>query len=155
MMKGYYTTRREFLKLVLSLPLALMGGCKREPVGTALKEASPGPEESLRKLLIHLGPWPPSRREDAEDFAERFLKHASGPYLPGMAGPLQALAGRFREGMRVEGLSLGELPREEQELLMHLVRRLYSLIEVRFAASGEPPWGECQADRMRYTRPPA
>lgn len=152
---GFSADRRRFLRLMASLPVALAIGCEQEPTGTALKEAILSPEESLKKLVIMIGPWPASDRGHAEDFADRFLKYASGPYLPGLGMPLQSLAGRFEETLPMDGISLGDLPPEEQELLMHLVRRLYSLIEVRFAASGEPPWGECQEDRLRYTRPPA
>jgi len=38
------------------------------------------PEESLRKLILLLGPWPPAEKERAENFAMRFLKaeHAPG-----------------------------------------------------------------------------
>jgi hypothetical protein len=56
--------------------------------------------------------------------------------------------------LAVQDVALKELPPEERKLLMDLVSRLYTLVEVRFDVSHEPPWGECQTDRLRYTRPP-
>jgi hypothetical protein len=151
---GYSADRRHFLKLMVSLPVALTVGCEEDFLGTSVKKAILSPEESLRKLVLLTGPWPASHREQAEDFVRRFLRYASGAYLPGSGGLLQSLASRLPDAMSTKSINLGVLPEEERKLLVQLVSRLYSFIEVRFTTAGEPPWGECQADRLRHTKAP-
>ena len=150
------TDRRKFLKVLISLPLAFTFGYRPGLVESAVQKTSLNPEESVKKLIVLLGPWSPAKRKEAEDFAGRFLKakHAVTPYLPGLNSLVQRLASRFPEIRSVDEINLGSLPPDERKILMQLVKQLYSLIEVRFVAANEPPWGECQVDRLRHTRSP-
>jgi hypothetical protein len=151
-MKDFRQDRREFLKLTVSVPVALSVGIR--PGLLLAGEKTPlGPGDSLRKLVCLLGPW--KEKEKADDFAARFLRHASGPYLPGSEGVVRSLAARFPTGvLAVKDVALKDLPPEERKLLLDLVSRLYTLMEVRFHVQGEPPPGQCQTDRLRYTRAP-
>jgi hypothetical protein len=155
-MIDFTTGRRRVLKALISIPLAFLSGCKSMGFKSAAQEISLRPEESLKKLVMLLGPWSSADRKEAEDFGKRFLKakHAIDPYLPGSNGLVQSLANRFPPAMAMKAIDLGNLPPDEQKLLLQLVKQLYSLIEVRFFAAHEPPWGECQGDRLRYTRAP-
>jgi hypothetical protein len=56
--------------------------------------------------------------------------------------------------MSIDEVNLAMLPEEERDLLLQLTRQLYTYVEVRFFVNGEPPWGECQKDNLRYTRIP-
>lgn len=149
--------RRQFLKVLISLPLAYTIGCQPEQKDSAAVKFLLSPEESLRKLLFILGPWPAGDREEAKDFARRFLtsKYTVSSYLPESGELVQSLAARFPDGvMAVHEINLRGLPAKEKDLLMKLVRQLYSFIEIRFYAAHEPPWGECGGGRMRHTRAP-
>ncbi|UCC84762.1 MAG: hypothetical protein JSW46_07535 [Gemmatimonadota bacterium] len=156
-MRNHDPERRQFVKLVASLPVAFAFGCDTERYRSAADAPPLSPEESLRKLVLMLGPW---RAGDtgAEDFAARFVasSYAGGQYLPGSAEMVQSLARRFPDGeMAVSEVDLGQLPADERQLLLNLVSHIYSLIEVRFFVANEPPWGACQGDRTRHTRAPA
>ncbi len=150
------TDRRKFLKVLISLPLALTFGYRPRLVESAVQKTSLNPEESLKKLIVLFGPWSRAKKKEAEDFAARFLKakHAVIPYLPGSSGFIQRLASLFPEIRSVDEINLGSLHPDERRVLMQLVKQLYSMIEVRFVAANEPPWGECQVDRLRHTRAP-
>jgi len=151
------TGRRAILRFLLTLPLALFFGCRPKVLAPTAEAPTPGPEEALRRLILLVGPWGEGERKQAEDFASRFLAsaNASTPYLPASAGVLQSLAGRFPAGaMAVDEIDLAVLSAEERDLLLQLARQLYTIVEVRFFVNGEPPWGECQQDHLRYTRAP-
>lgn len=149
--------RRRFLRILASLSAALSWGCAsrgRLPTDLPTKQS---PEGSLGKLVLAVGPWPPGEKEGADDFVRRFLaaEDARSSYLPASRMVLHTLAGRFPEGAYALGeIDLRALSPEERDLLTKLVEQLYNYIEVRFFVSREPPWGQCQPDRMRYTRPP-
>ncbi|MCP4204436.1 MAG: hypothetical protein GY769_21200 [bacterium] len=137
--------RRDFLKLMMTLPVGYALGC-------AVETRTPA-QESLGRLVLALGPWSQGERERAQEFAERFLaaEHLVGLYLPESSGVIRSLAQRFPKGaMAVGELELGALPSEERELAVELVQQLYSLIEVRFEISNEPRWGECQGERTLF-----
>lgn len=157
-MKEYVQDRRQFIKIMLSLPV-VSGLVWDEKLLQAAVKASPlSPEESLRKLLLLIGPWSTEDLEQAEDFSRRFLRAEQGGvlYLPDTAGLVQSLARRFPdERMALAEIDLGVLPDQERQLLLKVTRQLYSYVEVRFTVAGEPRQGECQDDRLRYTRPPA
>ncbi len=157
-MEGFNTDRRRFLKLMIYLPVALAVGGDTELFRAHPLAASVSPEESLRKLIFLVGPWSPPDRDNAEDFAGRFLKagHLTGSYLPDLGEAVQSLASRFPDNtMAVKKIDLQDLPPVERELLVNLVKQLYSLIEVRFYVLNEPPWGECQPHiKLPHTRPP-
>jgi hypothetical protein len=151
------TGRRTVLRFLLTLPLTLFFGCKTRVLTPASEGSAPSPEEALHRLVLLVGPWDEGQREQAEDFARRFLatENAVSPYLPASATAVQNLAGRFPAGaMAVGEIDLASLPEEERELLLQLSRQLYTYIEVRFFVNGEPPWGQCQKDHLRYTRTP-
>ena len=156
-MKASETGRRQFLRLLISLPMTFGIGCDSELAKASVQAAPLSPEESLKKLIRLLGPWSAPDKEKAEVFAARFVesKHAVAPYLPGSSELVQSLASRFpAQIMAVKEIDLRNVPAKERELLVQLAAQLYSLIEVRFIASDEPPWGSCQSDTMRYTRAP-
>ena len=148
-MSGSEWKRRQFVKVLMSLPLGYALGCtvaSRTPV-----------QESLGKLVLALGPWSVDDRERAEEFVERFLaaEHLVGFYLPEWSGVIQTQARRFPDGaMSVGEIDLAVLSAEEREFIVQFVQQLYSLIEVRFDVSNEPRWGECLGERTRYTQVP-
>lgn len=149
--------RRELLKLLVALPVGLTVGCKAGGPAALDPSTFLSPEESLGKLVQLLGPWTEAEGTAGERFAERFLAapHAAGLYLPDSAELVQSLASRFSsEGTRPQEIDLDSLPPEEQELLLGLVKQLYSLVEVRFHVAGEPPWGQCPEDRLLHTLAP-
>ncbi len=148
-MTGSDWKRREFVKVMMSLPLGYALGC-----GVESREAE---RDSLGKLVLALGPWPDGDRERAEEFVKRFLaaEQLVGLYLPESGVVIQSLARRFPAGaMSVRELDLAVLSAEEREFAVLLVQQLYSLIEVRFDIANEPRWGQCLGDRTRYTQSP-
>ncbi len=156
-MNRHDAKRRKLLKLVISVPLGFVVGCEPAQRGSTVQQTLLDPEQSLEKLILLLGPWSTTDKQQAEDFARRFLgaSHAGGLYLPASSELVQSLASRFSNGaMAIREINIQNLPGEEQALLMKLVSQLYSLIEVRLLASNDPPWGACQVDRLRYTRAP-
>ncbi len=147
---SYELKRREFIQVLMSLPLGYALGC-------AVERMTPG-QQSLHELVLALGPWPATDRARAEEFAGRFLAadQVVGLYLPEASSTILGLARRFPDGaMAVGEVDLGPLPDGERELAVQLTQQIYSLVEVRFYISNEPPWGECLGERTRYTRPPA
>lgn len=154
-MRDFQQERRGFLKMMFAVPAALSIGLEPELFLAEVEKSALSPEDALRRLIFLLGPWTENEREEAEDFAGRFLKHASGPYLPGSGGLVKSLARRLPSGtMALDSINMIDLPPEEKKLLEKLLSQLYTLVEVRFDVSGEPPWGECRTDRLHYTRPP-
>ncbi|NIO06425.1 MAG: hypothetical protein GTO13_23285 [Proteobacteria bacterium] len=156
-MKNYDLKRRQFLRLLMSLPVGLVIGCDLRPYESLVYARTLTPEESLRKLILLLGPWSATDREKAEDFVRRFLraKHNIDPYLPVSSELVQSLASRFPDGtLAIKEIVLQSLPTKEKELLMNMVKHLYSLIDVRSEVSEWPPWGECLTDETWHTRAP-
>jgi len=156
--KEYVQDRRQFIKILLSLPVVSGLVWDEELLQAAGNAPLVSPEESLRKMLYLLGPWSTDGRQQAEDFSRRFLlaEHKAGLYLPEASGVLQSLARRFSDDrMALTEIDLNGLSEQERQLLLKISRQLYSYVEVRFTVAGEPQQGECQADRLRYTRPPA
>ena len=156
-MDKYNARRRRLLKLVVSLPLGFIFGWELTRAGSAAEQLFLNPEASLQKLILLLGPWSTTDRGRGEDLARRFVRsnRVSGLYLRESGKLVQSLAGRFPDGaMAISEINIQNLPQEEQALLLQLVSQIYSLIEVRFLACNDPPWGTCQADRLRHTRAP-
>ena len=155
-MKGDDLDRREFVQLMVALSAGFAIGCDSEDRGSGGVAADLSPaEDSLRALVLALGPWPESDREKAEDFAGRFVTYAGGLYLPESTETIQGLATRLpADATALNEIDLKGLSGNERELLIRLTEQLYSFIEVRFYLANEPPWGECLGDRTRYTRPP-
>ncbi len=149
--------RREFLEILMSLPLGAAIACGTES-GRPLSDVPLASQEALKKLVLVLGPWTDSERGQAESFAQRFVaaSHIVGPYFQESHAALETLAARFPdEALAVGEIDLGTLPTQERQLLVQLTRDLYSLVEVRFFVSSIPPWGECLGDRTWHTRAPA
>ncbi len=148
-MSGYSLKRREFIQVLMSLPLGYAVGCSAE-------RRSPA-QESLGKLVLALGPWSADDRERAEEFVGRFLaaEHIVGLYMPESNAVIRRLARRFPDGaMALMELDMAALPAEEREFALQFVQQLYSLVEVRFYISNEPRWGECLGERTRYVQAP-
>jgi hypothetical protein len=157
-MKDHVPGRRKFLKIMILLPMAFVIEVNPLLYNAVAYAATLSPRESLRKLVLLIGPWSAGEKKVAEDFGRRFIasEHAVGQYLPESSKLVQSLASRFSaETLGAEEIDLRKLPTEEQELLMKLVKQLYSFVEVRFQVNKEPEWGECQTDTARHTRPPA
>lgn len=149
--------RRELLRLLLTLPLGAAVACRIESPESAGRSALVSPEESLSKLIQAVGPWSAEQSMEAERFTKRFLaaQHLASPYLAGSSELIQSLASRFpADAIGLGEVDLGTLPFEERELLLAVVKQLYSLVEIRFLVAGEPQWGVCPEDRLRHTRPP-
>ncbi len=145
--------RREFLAFLATLPGAVLIGC-----GTGGRDAQTlSPRDSIKKLILALGPWSANERAQAERFADRFLdaEHAVGPYLPASGAIVQSLAARLPDDtMALREINLADLPAEERKLLGDLTGQLYSYTEMRFLVCGEPQAGECQGDNMWHTHAP-
>lgn len=156
-MKGFDEKRRRTLQLLIYAPVGLAIGCGGERSKTAADAVVLSPEESLKKLILILGPWSAAQSKEAGDFASRFIraKHASDPYLSGSAELIQSLGNRFPGDARaVRKVDLSTLPDKERELLLALSGQVYSFTEVRFEMCGQPPVGECQGDATLHTRRP-
>ena len=155
-MKSWEKDRRDFLKLLASLPVVYVMGCETGRTPTEDELTTTGADESMRKLIRLLGPW--DDRVTAEDFIRRFLgsEPAVAAYLPDRGELIQSLAGHLPDGpLPLETINLEGIPEPERELLLELTKQLYSFIEIRFLVSKEPPWGECQPQgRLRYARAP-
>jgi hypothetical protein len=63
--------RREFLALLASLPGVVLIGCGTGGEETGVKALSP--RDSMKKLILALGPWTEDQKAEAERFADRFL----------------------------------------------------------------------------------
>ena len=150
-MSGNEWKRREFIKVLMSLPVGYYAaGCAVGSDATA--------QDPLGKLVLALGPWSDGDRERAEEFAGRFLAadQIVGLYLPESRGAIESLAARFPDGaMAIDELDLSSLSMEERDFAVPFVQQLYSFIEVRFDIANEPRWGECLGERTRYTQAPA
>ena len=146
-------TRRRFLKLgskvLISLPIVSVVGCD-------LKNTTMSPQESLKRLILIVGPWSESEKQIAENFVKRFLKakHAISPYFPEYKKVIQKLANRFSsDTMALKEINLQELSSTEKELLLTLAKHIYSFVEIRFYVAKEPLWGQCQGNQW-HTIPP-
>lgn len=153
--------RREFLWLAISqpvsVPIVFMAGCDSVQQKPAVIAPELSPEESLTKLILIVGPWPADQKEEADDFARRFLaaEHTVAPYLPESSRLVQNLARRFPDGiMFAEKIDLRKLPTEERQLLTNLTMHLYSFVEIRYMVCKQPPQGECQSAGLPYTSAP-
>lgn len=149
--------RREFLRLLATLPPMALLGCESGGEKVSTKAAQLSPEESLKKLINILGPWGDNERERADNFANRFLnaEHLTGAYFPEKDEVVQSLAARFHDEMKAANeIDLGSLPASERELLVGLAAQLYSLTEVRFFVCGEPQAGQCLGDKTWHTKAP-
>jgi hypothetical protein len=156
-MSRHELKRREFLEILMALPLGTAIACSSE-AGRPLSDVPVSAQEAMKKLVRVLGPWSDAEAAQAEDFAHRFVaaSHVVGSYFQESRAGLESLAARFPDGTMAEGeLDVGGLPAEERELAVQLTRDLYSLVEVRFFVSNIPPWGECLGDRTWHTRAPA
>jgi hypothetical protein len=156
-MSRHELKRREFLEMLMALPLGAAIACSSE-AGRPLSDVPISAQEAMKKLVRVLGPWSDAEMAQAEDFAQRFVaaSHIVGSYFQESRAALESLAARFPDGvMTVAEINLGDLPGEERELVVQLTRDLYSLVDVRFFVSGIPPWGECLGDRTWHTRAPA
>lgn len=155
-MKKISTGRREFLKALIALPgwfVLACNGEERQETGVHIDSRSS--EEAIKKLVILLGPWSASEKEEAENFANRFIaaSNNTNPYLPKSGELIQSVASRLstRSG-NLNEIDLKEFPGEERQLLIQFVQQLYSYLELRNRICKEPQFGECQIDKIFYTR---
>lgn len=156
-MSRHELKRREFLEILMALPLGAAVACGSES-GRPLSDVPQSAQEAMKKLVRALGPWPEAETARAENFAQRFVTaaHVVGSYFDERRTALESVAARLPGGaMAVGEIDLGALPTDERELVRQLTRDLYSLVEVRFYLSSIPPWGECIGDRTWHTRAPA
>jgi hypothetical protein len=156
-MSRHELKRREFLEILMALPLGAAVACSAE-TGRPLSDVPVSAQEAMKKLVRVLGPWSDAEAAQAEGFAQRFVaaSHIVRSYFQESRAGLESLAARFPDGaMAVDELDLEGLPGEEREIAVQLTRDLYSLVEVRFFVSNVPPWGECLGDRTWHTKAPA
>lgn len=148
-------TRRRFTiqvsRLLAFIPLAEVVGCISETKSILIS-----PEESLKRLIYIVGPWPLEDQAIAEDFTNRFLAtNYAQDYLMKAVELLQSLSKQIsKESTTVDEIDLEEIPEEEKDRLVTLTQQLYSFVEVRFYVSNEPAWGICQGDPKWHTRIP-
>ena len=146
-------TRRRFVikssKVIAFIPLVGVVSCISEA------KSKLSPQESLKRLIYIVGPWTLEDHSIAEDFAKRFLAtDYANEYLPKSVNLIQSLSKQLsKESAAVKEIDLN-LPIEEQELLITFTQHLYSFVEIRFYASNEPTWGECQGNPKWHTRIP-
>ncbi len=147
-------TRRRFViqssRLLAFIPFAGVFGCISET------DSKLSPEKSLKRLIYIVGPWAIEDQSIAEDFAKRFLAtDFANQYLSKSVNLVKSLSKQIpKEPTVVKEIDLNNLPKDEQELLITLTQQLYSFVEIRFYASNEPPWGECQGNPKWHTRIP-
>ena len=150
--------RRRSLKVLASVPAGFLVGFNSTLKATAILASDLTPSQTLKKLIIMLGPWSTQQKRDAEDFANRFLraKHMVKPFLPESAVLLQNIANHFSNDNRVlKEINLEEFSTKEQKLLSQLVSQLYNLKEIRYLTSNEQPYGICQSNPISYIKIPA
>jgi len=147
-------TRRRFViqssKLLAFMPFVGVTGCISD------KDSTLSSEDSLKSLIYILGPWSIEDNLTAEDFARRFLKtDYADQYLSKSNKLIQSLSKHFSEKMMsVKEIDLNKMTKEEQEILMDLLKQLYNFVEVRLYALKVPPWGHCIGDPLWHTRIP-
>jgi len=146
--------RRQFViqssRLLAFIPLAELSACISD------NESKLSPEDSLKKLIYIVGPWPIEDQSIAEDFAKRFIKsnHAD-QYLQESVDLIKSLMKQIsKESIAVNEIKLDNIPEEQQRLLITLTKHIYSFVEVRFYVSNEPPWGLCQGNPKWHMRIP-
>lgn len=147
-------TRRRFVikssRVLAFIPFVGVIGCISDT------KSKLSPQESLKRLIYIIGPWTLADHSIAEDFAKRFLAtDYANQYLPKPVNLIQSLSKQIsKETTAVKEIDLGNIPLEEQELLVTLAKQIYSFVEVRFYVSNEPPWGQCQGNSKWHTRIP-
>jgi len=152
-MKKCTLHRRDLLKSLVVIPAGVATGCDSGRKAAPLLSA----EESLKKLILAIGPWAVGDRETAENFASRFVRSrdTASSLISGSGETMRHLASCFPEGtLALKEINLDAFPADQRGVLLSLVEEVYDLLEVRFYVSGEPPYGECQTDTIRHTRPP-
>jgi hypothetical protein len=152
-MRKHTLHRRDLLKSLIVIPAGVASGCDSARREAPLLSA----EESLKKLLLAIGPWGAEDKEAADNFSSRFLRseHVKSLFLAENSETVCQLASHFPQGtMALKEVNLGNFPTDQREVLLSLIKQVYDLLEVRFYVSGEPPYGECQTDTIRHTRPP-
>lgn len=146
--------RRDFLLLASSGALFVFAqSCSKDgsrPVDS---------KEALITIILAIGPWGEDRREQAEDFAMRFLAALGiSQDILDQAEPAKSLASRapFRDKpLALESLDLSGCSEAERNLLTSLVTQIYGLLEVHyFHVAGMPDVGICAGVEW-YTRPPS
>ena len=148
------STRRQFViqssRLLAFLPFVGNMGCISDPDSKFTKE------DSLKRLIYMLGPWTLEDTLLAEDFARRFLKsNYAEKLLPKSIQLIKSLSNQIsQETMAIKEIDLANMPKEEQELLMHISQQLYGFVEVRSYVANEPPGGQCIGNSKWHTRNP-
>lgn len=156
-MKKQNNNRRDFLKILTVLPVGFFIGCSPGQQESETKSNLLSSEESLKKLIVLIGPWTISEKEEAEGFALRFIKASNNtsPYLPESSGLIQSILSKVNfESGEFKEINLRKFSDEERELLLQLVQQLHSYLELRNYISKEPKFGECQTDNLFYTKAP-
>ena len=147
-------TRRRFViqgsKLIAFLPFMTAAGCLPD------KKINLSSEDSLKRLIYIIGPWTIDDNLIAKDFAKRFLKtNFAKQYLSKSVSLIESLSRQFdKETIAVKEIHLIEIPETQKKMLLNLSKQLYSFVEIRFYASNEPTWGECQGNSIWHTRIP-
>jgi len=154
MMKEKGFSRRNFLLLATTAPIALTLGCRNE--GHAVLTA----EDALKILVLAVGPWGEDHRSQADNFAARFIQASavSSPFTA-QGETLQKLINRapFSDHpMALQSLDLGQYSDSEKDLLISLTAQIYSLYEVHYHhVGGMLDAGICGGREWYQTSPSA
>ena len=147
--------RREFLAYGMSslvfIPLTGIAACSsgKAPVRS--------PEESLKKLILILGPWKKADKAFAEDYMQGFMQTESvlGKYLPASGKIIQDLARHFDdENPETAEIRLDRLSSDERAVLLDLTKEIYNFVDVQLYAAHMPAWGQCIGDPLWHTKAP-
>lgn len=161
-------TRRAILQgAAASLAIAAVPACRDrsgEPKGQAGSAArtegsAQAPrtlEADLRHLLVVVGPWTAGALAQADVLIPRYLNEERLQRFGKDRAVFARLAARLADqGPAAASIDLAGLPADERGALVGLTHDLYAVREVRLAASGTPDLGQCQADPLWHTKPPA
>jgi len=150
--------RRQSLKIILSVPVGIIVGYNSKLIAGADKVVNISSAQALKKLIILFGPWSIKQKQEAEDFANRFIKarHLAKPFLGESVMLLQSIAKHFSDkDPALKEINLEEFSAKEQHLLSQLVSQLYGLREVRYLAANQQPYGVCLPDPKSYVNSPS
>lgn len=145
--------RRDLLKILGSIPLGLTVSCSPKPPDS-VDAVPPATNNSTVGVLVRsLGHWPDSDAAQAAAFTDRLITSPGGEHYTGDGASLvTAIARKLGDAATQRSIELAAFTVDERELLLRFVQQFFSYLEIRNQISGEPVFGECQADPLFYTR---
>jgi hypothetical protein len=134
--------------------LAAAGGCRKNPPA---ERPARELRQDLERLVRVIGPWAAAAAAEADHVIPRYLSDERVKRFEADRAAYTQLAARFADhGPAAESIDLAVLTPAERTALVALTADLYSVMQVRFAVSGNPVPGQCVADPQWQTQvPPA